>query len=86
MGRYDGATWTAVVAKEDVTQEVFDLVWGVIEGWYDSGDRRIDWEDVFERTEASVLADGSLLDWGPEIGSPAMREVQRRVRKLIRET
>ena len=77
--------WTEVVTKDDVTGEVFDLVWGVVEGWYDSGDRRIDWEDVFDRTDGARMNDGSLLDWGGEVDTPAMREVKRLVRKLIRE-
>lgn len=75
MGKY-----TSVLKEEDVTDEIIDIVLGVVEGWYNEG--RIDWEDVWERAEGAELADGTELDFGTDLDSPAMRKIKERIRAL----
>jgi hypothetical protein len=68
-----------VVEAKDVTEEVLDLVKGIVEGWYNEGP--IDWEDVWDRMDKRVLEDGRGIDMGEDLGSPAIRKIQREIRK-----
>jgi hypothetical protein len=68
-----------VRTAEDVTDEVLEIVQGIVEGWYDEG--RIDWEDVWDRMEKSVLDDGRGIDMGEDLGSPAIKKIKSEIRK-----
>jgi hypothetical protein len=68
-----------VRTAEDVTDEVLEIVQGIVEGWYDEG--RIDWEDVWDRMEKSVLDDGRGIDMGDDLGSPAIKKIKSEIRK-----
>jgi hypothetical protein len=68
-----------VRTAEDVTDEVLEIVQGIVEGWYDEG--RIDWEDVWDRVEKSVLDDGRGIDMGSDLGSPAILKIKKHIRK-----
>lgn len=68
-----------VEAAEDVTEEVMELVRGIVEGWYDEGP--IDWENVWDRMDKSFLEDGRGIDMGEDLGSPAIRKIKREIRK-----
>jgi hypothetical protein len=68
-----------VRTAEDVTDEVLEIVRGIVEGWYDEG--RIDWEDVWDRMEKSVLDDGRGIDMGSDLGTPAIRKIKSEIRK-----
>jgi hypothetical protein len=69
-----------VRTAEDVTDEVLELVKGIVEGWYDEG--RIDWEDVFERLEYKrTLDDGRGIDLGEDLNSPAIKKIKSEIRK-----
>lgn len=68
-----------VEAAEDVTEEVLELVRGIVEGWYDEGP--IDWENVWDRMDKSFLEDGRGIDMGEDLGSPAIRKIKREIRK-----
>jgi hypothetical protein len=68
-----------VRTAEDVTDEVLEIVQGIVEGWYDEG--RIDWEDVWDRVEKSVLDDGRGIDMGSDLGSPAILKIKKEIRK-----
>lgn len=81
----DGKIYTQVIQAKDVTQEILDMAWSVIEGWYNSGDDRIDWDDVWDRLDGSSLDDGTFLDLGDQEDTPAMRKIQREMRKIINE-
>ena len=78
-------TYTTIVTAEDVTEEVLEMAWSVIEGWFGSGDKKIDWESVWDRLDGYVMKDGSEIDMGGEMDTPAMRKIQREIRKMIRE-
>lgn len=77
--------YTEVLTADDVTPEVMALAWGIIEGWYASGDEKIDWEDVWDRMDGAHLEDDSLVDLGGQTDTPAMRRIQREMRRIIRE-
>jgi hypothetical protein len=68
-----------VRTAEDVTDEVLEIVQGIVEGWYD--ERPIDWEDVWDRMEKSVLDDGRGIDMGEDLGSPAILKIKKEIRK-----
>ncbi len=70
-----------MVAAADVTEDVIDYVVELVD--CDYGDSPIDWETVFDRRiEGMTLADGRSLSMGPEYDTPAMRKIQRQVRKI----
>lgn len=75
--------FTKVVEAADVTDEVLDIAETYAEGFYPEG--RIDWEDLFDRIDGLSLNDNSRVDLGNEYGSPAMRKIQREVRKRMQE-
>jgi hypothetical protein len=70
-------------AAADVTDELVQQALGIVEGWYDEGP--IDWEDVWDRLERRVLDDGRGIDLGEDLGSPALKALQRRVRAARKE-
>lgn len=70
--------YTTVTKAEDVTDEVFEIATYAVDGWYSDGS--IDWEDVWNRMDGSLLADHTRLDMGTGNDSPAMRKIQRRIR------
>lgn len=63
---------------EDVTDEVLEIVKGIIEGWYDEG--RTDWENVWDRVEKVPLDDGRGIDMGEDLDSPAIRRIKKEIR------
>lgn len=73
-------TYTTVTQAEEVTEELLEMVEGVTDGWY--LDKPVDWEDVWERMDGTPLNDHTLLDLGGETDTPAMRKMQRHVRKI----
>ena len=76
-------TYTEVTAATHVTDEVMDYARSIVEGWYNEG--RVDWEGVWDRMDGSRLNDGTTLDLGGQMDSPAMRKIQRQIRKEFRE-
>jgi hypothetical protein len=71
--------FTLVEQAGEVTPEVLVCVDSVIGGHYATG--RVDWEDVWERLENYKLADGSSIDMGSMLNSPAMKRIKAYVRK-----
>ena len=71
--------YTLVVTAESVTDEIVDIVCEIVDGWYQ--DSRIDWEDVIDRADNTELEDGTRIDFGGSMLSPAIRKVQRLVRE-----
>lgn len=74
----DESAWTSPRSADDVTDEMVALAVSVIEGRYDTG--RIEWDDVWDRMDGFELADGTLLDLGDSLTSPALLELKQRVR------
>jgi hypothetical protein len=70
-------------AAEDVTEELVQQAVDIVDGWYNEG--RIDWEDVFDRLEKHTLDNGQGIDLGEDLGSPALKTLQRRVRAARKE-
>ena len=71
---------TDVVAAADVTDEIVDLAETYAEGF--SPDGRVDWEGVIDRMDGAELRDGTVIAFGPEYDTPAMRKIKREVGKL----
>lgn len=66
-----------LVTRQDVTDDVLETVWDVIEGWY--LDDPIDWEDVLDR------ADNAEWEFGDQWDDPVITYVQREMRRRKRE-
>ncbi len=74
--------WRMVVEVEDVTPEILAEACEVFDGWF-ARSGRIDWTDFFDRLEdrCSELADGTRLDLGNDMNSPAVRRIKRYITK-----
>ena len=73
-----GKTYVEVTEAEQVTDEVLEIARDIESGWYN--DVPIDWEDVWDRMEGTVLDDNRYLSLGNEMDSPAMKKIQRVIR------
>ena len=72
--------YVRVTRADQVTPEMIE--WAVEELDIIYPDR-IDWEDAWDRLEGTYFEDGSILEWGDN-DTPAMRKIQREVRKARR--
>ena len=73
---------TQIIKAEDVTQEVLDAAEAVEEYF---ADESIDWEDFLNRMDRMELSDGSKIDMGDSLDSPAIRQIKKYIRNLRRE-
>lgn len=71
-----------VIEAEDVTKEVLDAAESV-EEWF--ADESIDWEDFLDRMERIKLSDGSKIDMGESLDSPAIRQIKKHIRNIRKE-
>jgi len=67
-----------ITAADDVTEEMLDVFWEIVQGWY--SDTKIDWDDVFARVEHC-----SNWDFGSEWDTPAIRKIKREMKTRKRE-
>jgi hypothetical protein len=68
-----------VIEVEDITDEIIEVVYSVVDGWYSDG--RIDWEDLLCRVETTPIEDGRKINFGDSLDSPAIRRIKRLVRE-----
>ena len=68
-------TYTSLTSPEQITDEIVSMVVEVLRGWYP--DNRTDWEDVWDRVDGSELSDGTRLDLGTDLLSPALRKLRK---------
>lgn len=62
----------------DVTDEILDAAESIFDGWFADG-VRIDWHDFLDRLERVTLEDGSGLDLGGDMLSPAILRIKRHI-------
>lgn len=67
----------------DVTDEIIEMAYGYCDA--PMGGHMLSWEEVWDRTDGARLDNGQRLDWGNSLDTPAMRKVQREVRRLLKE-
>lgn len=70
--------YAKIRTADHVDDEIIGLAHGIVDGWYTEG--RIDWDDFLDRLDGSQLEDGSIVDLGNDMGSPAIRKIQTEVR------
>jgi hypothetical protein len=73
---------TLVVQADQVTEEILKFFYDVVDGWYQTG--RIDWEDLLDRVDGAELEDGTILDLGNSMVSPAIVKIKKCVRDYRR--
>jgi hypothetical protein len=73
---------TVLTASTDVTEEILTIVESVHDRWFAHG--RIDWEDFIHRMNGAALKDGSVIDLGSDMSSPAIKAVIAHVRTYRR--
>ena len=70
-----------VVEAKDVTDEIIEYTVDLVDAEY--GDSPIDWQHIFDdRLDGLYLKDGRQAYLGSQYDSPAMRKIQREVRKI----
>jgi hypothetical protein len=60
-----------------------DIAYSLTEGWYQTG--RIDWHDFLDRMDDIELTDGTILDLGEDMLSPAIKKIKSYVRDYRRQ-
>lgn len=73
--------YTTIIEVSDVTEEVLDAA-DYAEEWF--VDEPIDWEDFLKYMESRQLSDGTWIDMGNSMDSPAIRKIKRHIRDLRR--
>lgn len=71
--------YTRVHEGADITDEIIEIAQSVYAGWYGDG-QRIDWEDLIDRVDGAELSDGTRLDLGNSMDSPAIKKIKREIR------
>lgn len=74
---------TTIYDAEDATEEVITLATSIADGWYPEGP--IDWEDVWDRLDGASLDDGTRLDLGENLLSPALKKIKREILKARKD-
>ena len=69
--------WVEIREAEDVTADHINEAADMREGLY--GGDPLPWSEVIDKLE------GYREDWGDKMDSPAIKHLQREVRKLLRE-
>jgi hypothetical protein len=70
--------YTPVVQASQVTEEILQLIYDIVDGWYPTG--RIDWKDLLDRVDGAELEDGTVLGLGDDMLSPAIVKIKKHVR------
>ena len=76
------ATYLELRTADQVTDEIAEAAYEIADGRYQ--DTRIDWDLLLDRLDGMELKDGSVLDLGSNLLSPAITEIRKRVRKMRR--
>jgi hypothetical protein len=76
----DATNYTAVVKADQVTTEIFEAAESIFDGWY-ADVPRIDWDDFLDRLDGMSLEDGSTLDLGEDMMSPAIKTIKTHIRR-----
>lgn len=76
--------YTSPVTAEDVTEEMVQAAVDIVDGWYQGS--RIDWGDVLDRLDGTLLDDGTRLDLGNDLTTPAIAKIKKDVRARLRES
>lgn len=71
-----------ITKSHEVTEEIRQLFYDAVDGWYPTG--RIDWHDLLDRVDGAELKDGTILDLGDSMVSPAIRAIKGYVRDYRR--
>lgn len=72
-----------VTEADDVTEDVLESAEKVYDGWFADADR-IDWDDFISRLENRGLEDGTELDLGDSMLTPAIEKIKRHIRTYRR--
>lgn len=75
--------WRTVIEAKDITPEILKAAEGIFDGWY--ADERIDWTDFLDRLDGMPLNDGTKLDLGNDMMSPACQTIKKHIRKYQKE-
>jgi hypothetical protein len=74
-----------VTSSDDVTFEILEAAQDIYDGWYNDVSV-IDWEDFIDRLDGTSLEDGTKLDLGDDLLSPAIKSIKRHIRKYVTES
>lgn len=71
-------TYTSVTTAEQVTEEIKKAAEDIYDGWY-ANEPRIDWDDFLDRLDGVPLEDGTQLDLGNSVVSPAVKKIKTHI-------
>ena len=74
---------TEITVASDVTEEILELASGVSDDWFGNTDEPVDWESFWDRLDRTEIpSTGREIDMGSEFDTPAMRKIQKYVRRI----
>jgi hypothetical protein len=76
--------FTTVTSITDVTDEIKSAAESIYDGWY-ANVPQIDWYDFIDRLDGIPLIDGTTLDLGNNMQSPAILVIIKHIRKYKKE-
>lgn len=71
--------WTTVTTADQVTPEILEAAENIYDGWW-ANEPRIDWQDFLDRLDGAPLNDGSRLNLGDDMASPAITKIKAHIR------
>jgi hypothetical protein len=71
-------SYTPIMSTVDVTDEVLRIAESIYDGWFADG-HAIDWEEFLDRLDGATLDDGSTLDLGRSLVTPAIAKIRRHI-------
>lgn len=74
-------TYRTITRAEDVTPEILTAAELIFDGWFADSTDRINWFEFLDRLDGIELSDGSRLDIGNDILSPAIILIKTHIRK-----
>jgi hypothetical protein len=78
-----GTRYTAVRTANDVTTEILNAAESIFDVWY-AHKPRINWVYFLERLDGIPLKDGSTLNLGKDLASPAIEVIEAHIRRYRR--
>lgn len=78
-------TYTYIVQESDLTEEILRAAEDVHDGYF-ADERRVDWEELWDRLDGYYLEDQSRIDLPSDLESPVFAALKKHLKHHRRET
>lgn len=78
-------TYAYIVEESDLTEEILRAAEDVHDAYF-ADDKRVDWEDLWDRLDGYRLDDNTRLDLPDQLDSPVFTALKKHLKQHRRET